>query len=144
MSIKIIKSVLTTGTPKRQFQESTPIISTKQDSKSDNIIRLDIKERQDIANSKAVNKNVSDIKSTENANNSINKLNNSAQIISRNLEFHIDNISGRTVITVRDNGSKEVIRQIPMEEQVRVAENIRNYQEGNSAPQGLIIDDFIW
>lgn len=34
----------------------------------------------------------------------------------RNLSFHVDEVSGRTVITVLDAATAEVVRQIPSEE----------------------------
>lgn len=42
----------------------------------------------------------------------------------RELEFHIDEASGRTVVTVREQGSGDVIRQIPSEEILAVAADI--------------------
>jgi len=40
------------------------------------------------------------------------------------LEFRVDNGTGSTVITVRDKDTGEVIRQIPSEEALRIAENL--------------------
>ncbi len=44
-----------------------------------------------------------------------------AQNIDRNLEFRVDDESGRTVITVRNSETEEVIRQIPSEEVLRLS-----------------------
>lgn len=41
--------------------------------------------------------------------------------IGRQLEFRVDENSGRTVITVKDSSTGEVIRQIPGEESLRLA-----------------------
>jgi flagellar protein FlaG len=43
----------------------------------------------------------------------LNELMSSQQ---RNLAFHVDELSGRTVITVLDATTNEVVRQIPAEE----------------------------
>ncbi len=44
------------------------------------------------------------------------KLNDTMAAAQRNLSFRVDERSGRTVITVVDALTKEVIRQIPSEE----------------------------
>jgi flagellar protein FlaG len=46
------------------------------------------------------------------------------QSMNRYLEFRIDQDSGRTVVTVKDKTSGEVIRQIPAEEVLRLAQNL--------------------
>ena len=43
------------------------------------------------------------------------------QIVQRLLQFSVDEISGRTVITVVDKETKEVVRQIPSEEVLALA-----------------------
>jgi flagellar protein FlaG len=47
--------------------------------------------------------------------------------ISRELEFRVDEASGRTIITVRIKETGEVVRQIPAEEVIALA---RNFMEG--------------
>jgi flagellar protein FlaG len=42
--------------------------------------------------------------------------------VSRELEFHVDNASGRIVCSVRDAETGDLIRQIPNEEVLRLAE----------------------
>lgn len=42
--------------------------------------------------------------------------------VSRELEFHVDDASGRLVCTVRDAQTGDLIRQIPNEEVLRLAE----------------------
>ena len=41
--------------------------------------------------------------------------------VGRSIEFKVDKASGRTVITVRDSHTGELIRQIPSEEVLRLA-----------------------
>lgn len=57
-------------------------------------------------------------------NNVVRELNNHVQRIQRELEFSVDETSGRTVIKVVDLETKEVIRQIPGEEALRVAQKL--------------------
>lgn len=47
-----------------------------------------------------------------------------AQSIQRNLNFSLDDSSGRVVVKVTDGVSGEVIRQIPSEEALRLAESL--------------------
>lgn len=49
-----------------------------------------------------------------------------AQNISRDLEFTIDDELGKTIITVYDSESEEVVRQIPSEEVLALAKSLEN------------------
>ena len=69
------------------------------------------------------------------------------QIQRRSLSFSVDDNIGRTVVTVTDLESDEVIRQIPSEEVIRLAQTIRDLNEqlsdsGNALDvSGLLISD---
>ena len=52
-----------------------------------------------------------------------------SQMVKRQLEFSIDDQSGRTVITVRDSDTQEVIRQIPNEEALNFARKLNEGDE---------------
>lgn len=54
----------------------------------------------------------------------VSKLNDYTQSISRKLSFSIEESTGRTVIKVYDAETDELIRQIPPEETLRLAEVI--------------------
>ena len=60
----------------------------------------------------------------------ISELKGFVQNIRRNLEFSIDDESGRIVIKVIDSESKEVIRQIPPEEAVQLARALDGTKDG--------------
>jgi len=51
----------------------------------------------------------------------VRKLNELMSARQRNLSFHVDEASGRTVITVRDAVTEQVVRQIPAEEVLAVS-----------------------
>ena len=53
------------------------------------------------------------------------------QNISRDLEFSVDEDSGRVIVTVLDSETKEVIRQIPPEEALKLAQNLQKSDSGN-------------
>ena len=46
------------------------------------------------------------------------------QSMNRYLEFRIDQDSGRTIVTVKDKTTGDVVRQIPAEEVLRLAQNL--------------------
>ena len=60
----------------------------------------------------------------------VSKLNDHTQSISRKLSFSIEESTGRTVIKVYDAETDELIRQIPPEETMRLAEVIE--EQGNN------------
>jgi flagellar protein FlaG len=53
--------------------------------------------------------------------------------MNRYLEFRVDQDSGRTVVTVKDQSTGEVVRQIPSEEVLRLAQNL-----GGKGRNGLL------
>ena len=56
-------------------------------------------------------------------------LNNHVQSVQRELQFSVDQDSGRTVIKVMDMETQEVIRQIPSEEALSVARHLNEGAE---------------
>lgn len=55
----------------------------------------------------------------------ISEMTRSAQSLQRSLLFSVDENSGRTVITVVDKATDEIIRQIPPEEVMNMVENFK-------------------
>jgi len=53
--------------------------------------------------------------------------------MNRYLEFRVDQDSGRTIVTVKDKSTGEVVRQIPSEEVLRLAHNL-----GGKGRNGLL------
>lgn len=54
----------------------------------------------------------------------VSQVNEFVQNLNRDLQFTVDEDSGRTVIKVLDTETKEVIRQIPPEELLRIAHHL--------------------
>jgi flagellar protein FlaG len=54
----------------------------------------------------------------------VQELNAAMKVVNTNLSFSIDNITKQTVVTVTDENTHEVIRQIPSEEMLKVSERI--------------------
>lgn len=131
----------TNVTANQQNLRQLPTIINKKEveaqTKSDNIVRVDFNQRQNIADNSQVETDklqdkLQDKLSDNDINNSVSELNTSNQLISRNLEFHIDSNSGRTVITVRDTNSNEVIRQIPSEQLLEISSRLKGLQESSN------------
>ena len=55
----------------------------------------------------------------------MSQLNNYVQNVQRDLQFEVNNELGQTVVRVVDQQTQEVIRQIPDEVAMRLAENLQ-------------------
>ncbi|WP_303285383.1 flagellar protein FlaG [Marinobacter sp. SS8-8] len=55
----------------------------------------------------------------------VSQLNDFVQNVQRDLQFEVDNELGQTIVKVVDQSTKEVIRQIPDELALRLAENLQ-------------------
>lgn len=65
----------------------------------------------------------------------VKSLNEHVQMINRNLQFSVDEDSGRSVIRVVNAETQELVRQIPSEEALRISRHIK---EQTSDVSGLI------
>lgn len=79
--------------------------------------------------------------SKENLNEAINTLNQVPVLKERNLSFSVDDLSGRSVIKLRDKQTDEVIKQIPSEELLKVAQDVKRLQEQMGQSVGLLVDN---
>lgn len=64
----------------------------------------------------------------------VDKIQDSVDKLAQNLQFSIDNDTGKTIIKVMDAHTQEVIRQIPTEEAVSIARTLDKVQ-------GLLFND---
>ncbi len=60
----------------------------------------------------------------------VGKLNASVQASSQSLQFSIDEDSKRTVVKLIDLTTKEVVRQYPTEEALRISKSLDNFKGG--------------
>jgi flagellar protein FlaG len=58
-------------------------------------------------------------------NEAVSQLNDFVQTVQRDLQFEVDNERGETIVRVVDQQTQEVIRQIPNEVALRLAENLQ-------------------
>lgn len=61
-----------------------------------------------------------------------------AQNMHRDLNFHVDDVTGRVVIRVTDSATNEVIRQIPQAEVLALARRLTEMLEEN--PKGVLLE----
>lgn len=71
----------------------------------------------------------------------VESVNKYAQQTNRNLEFSVGESTGRVIITVREAETGNIIRQIPPEEVLAIAELINENLNNGTAPLGVLIAD---
>ncbi len=67
-------------------------------------------------------------------NTAVSDINDYVQTLQRSLQFSVDKATGRTIITVVDKETDEVIRQIPPETTLRIAKSLQS-------TVGLIVEE---
>ena len=70
----------------------------------------------------------------------VNELNSRIQTVQRDLEFSVDEDLGKTIITVTDTETQEVIRQIPAEEMLALARFFKEMGSAEEALAGLLFE----
>ena len=67
--------------------------------------------------------------STEQLQQAVTQMNDHVQNLQRSLQFTVDELSGKDVVTVRDIETEEVIRQIPSEEALALARRLAEQRD---------------
>lgn len=119
----IMPKVATTETPKQGAQVAAPAKSAKSDSVN---AYQDVKSTtEQVGQIPSEPKDVKPVGQAE-LDQAVKQINDFVQDIQRNIEFSVDDDTGRTVIKVFDSSSEELIRQIPNEEVLELARNLKN------------------
>ena len=108
---------ISTPKPKLEVEEVSPVrpVSPRQDLPANgNSLQSKAATPEQMAG-------LSDAASKEKIGEAVRDINEHMQVIHRELEFSVDEDSGKTVIKVMDLETKQVIRQIPNEEALNVA-----------------------
>ena len=123
---------------KPEFQQSSTINIAAQQEK---IIPFDTAIRQNIALVDSASgsnpSSTENLKLSSDLSSSVSELSRAVQTIQRKLEFRIDDTSGRTVITVRDSKSDEVIRQIPSDQLLELSARLKEIESDKSTDPGI-------
>ncbi|MCF4009077.1 flagellar protein FlaG [Rheinheimera sp. UJ63] len=72
--------------------------------------------------------------------NALSVVNKAAVFEQRSLSFMVDEASGRSIIKVIDRSNDQLIRQIPSEELLKVAQDIKKLQEEMGQSLGFLVD----
>ena len=83
--------------------------------------------KPDIQHAASVNKVETAHSAKEKMAEAIARINEYTQSMQRDIRFNLDETSGRTVVTVVDRESKQVIRQIPDEVFLKMARNLKDH-----------------
>ncbi len=78
---------------------------------------------------------------TSNIKQAAKQVNDFVKQLDRNLEFSVDESSGRVIITVRDPETGKIIRQIPPEELLVIAKLVSENFASASVPTGILLAD---
>ena len=112
--------VISTDIALRQTASSTQSVSSvgENEGKLRPVAEPQLKEEQKAEASEAV-------KSKESVSEAVASLNEYAQTVQRDLQFKLDDSSGKTVITVLDRETDTVVRQIPDDVALRLAQDLQ-------------------
>ena len=83
---------------------------------------------------------VSSANSQRSIQDTVAELNQASQKFARNLEFSVDDSSGKTIITVKDRETEKVVRQIPSDEVLAIAERVESIRGDGDKNSGLLIN----
>jgi flagellar protein FlaG len=110
------------------------------DQSAQRVVSMPLSQNSNVSET-AVDPSVKDLKSTqviqaqqkvegqkaeqENVESAVTKLNDYVQSVKRDLQFNLDDDSGKTVITVIDSKTSDVIRQIPNDVALKLAQDLQ-------------------
>lgn len=106
-------------------------------AKPDNAIKAVTKA---VADNAATGTEKQSVATAEQVTDALSVVNKAAVFEQRSLSFMLDETSGRSVIKVMDKATEQVIRQIPSEELLKVAQDIKRLQDEMGQSLGLLID----
>lgn len=112
--------VISTDIALRQTASSTQSVPSvgENEGKLRSVAEPQLKEEQKAEASEVV-------KSKESVSDAVASLNEYAQTVQRDLQFKLDDSSGKTVITVLDRETDTVVRQIPDDVALRLAQDLQ-------------------
>lgn len=108
--------------------------ATLEDSQSNRVKVVDLKKEiaTDTTNTETALVPASEQQTLNQAGNlqvAVSQINDHVQNLQRNLQFTVDDLTGKDIVTVIDRESEEVIRQIPSEEALQLARRLAESRE---------------
>lgn len=98
------------------------------------------KARESVSFSNQAGAKVQPAPSIEQVDEALQIINKAAVFEQRSLSFMVDEASGKSIIKVMDKTNDQLIRQIPSEELLKVAQDIKKLQEEMGQSLGFLID----
>ena len=137
-TVTVATSSSTTPSPVRGAQEDAVKVGTNfavpQTEASVAKAATDEESQQNEANASA-----GDSESPEKVKTAVDDIQNFVDTVKKGLQFSVDEEAGRTVIKIVDKGSGEMIRQIPAEEALRLAERISDFRDEFADKTGILL-----
>lgn len=134
MAIQISKSPQTRSEPTSRSEpiKTTEPIKVQQKAEEvgqekESLISQQVRQPAESSNQKSIQDTVAE-------------LNLASQKFARNLEFSVDDSSGKTIITVKDRETEKVVRQIPSDEVLAIAERVESIRGDGGKNSGLLIN----
>ena len=114
----------------------------KRQSQTNSALKNDVSSVQNLPQgSNAPADKESGIENQASLENAVQEVESFLQTQNRNLAFSIDDETKRSVVTVKDSESGDVIRQIPSEEVLALAERIQDLQQDVGDSVGVFINN---
>jgi len=110
--------------------QSPRLFALDKSKKESNEQLSDVKDVKDVKSVKGLNELVEgkekekSVSSVEDVENAVQKLNDHVQVVRRNLQFSVDETTGKQVVVVSDSDTNDVIRQIPSEEALELSRRV--------------------
>lgn len=121
MSSDYLTTVQTLESVRLQGSQPTPPVSGREPATADS----DVKRKESAAGGQLLPPGSADeAVDAEQVESAVSKISDFVQNFQRDLQFSVDQDSGRTVIKVVDSETEQVIRQIPSEETLRMVEQL--------------------
>ena len=113
-----------------ELVEAKPLSEAKQVKQAEKQLDVRKAEKETEANAKT-EVELKDLSSV------VAKINEQVQSIQRDLEFSVDDESGRDVVVIKDSNSNTVIKQIPSEEMLELARNLNEQLESDDKAKAI-------
>ncbi|NVK57590.1 MAG: flagellar protein FlaG [Alteromonadaceae bacterium] len=127
---------LTTGEPQSDVKSNQATPGSVPDSEQKNVAQLpeDTQAQQNPAD------NFNREEQGQEIAGAVQEIQSFLQAQNRNLAFSVDENTNRSVVTVKDSSSGDVIRQIPSDEVLRLAERIKDLQQDIGSSVGVLFN----
>lgn len=119
-SVDLAHRVGSTASPPQQHSQQAAGVSNAAEDSIQNSKSIEALSLQ-----KAENSEQDQVQKEKQLEGAVTKLNDYIQNVQRDLEFQTDQTSGKTVITVVDRQTSEVVRQIPDDVALRLAQDLQ-------------------